>query len=40
MDRSTYEKAIEILNLLNNKVDYAIAQLTWLEIKEGLMNGN
>lgn len=41
MSMETYNKAMEILDKLNEKVDFAIAQLTWLEIKDEIFkNGN
>lgn len=37
MDMKTYNEAMRILELLSEKVDWAIAQLTWIEYKEDVL---
>lgn len=40
MNMTTYNEAMRILDLIEEKVDYAIAQLAWIEYNERLLNGN
>lgn len=37
MDMKTYNEAMRILDLLSEKVDWAIAQLAWNEYKEDVL---
>lgn len=37
MDMKTYNEAMRILELLSEKVDWAIAQLAWIEYKEEVL---
>lgn len=37
MTLETYNETMRILNKLSEKVDWAIAQLTWIEYKEDVL---